>query len=116
MMTIINNDHYKTDISDYIDIIIKNEMEDCLIKIMDGILGIDDIANLNKHWVMNNKSTCYYYWMIADPKLNSVDEEVNKKKAWEMFPGLAINYNYKIFNWVVIPFGSYYILEASFPV
>jgi hypothetical protein len=109
--------NYKVEIEDYVDPIIKNDMPDKIMKLMDGNITLDDINEINKYWIemMAPKTICFYYWMLTDPKLNSSDEESNKKKAWEMFPGLAINYDYKTFKWTIICFGKYYILEASFP-
>ncbi len=85
---------YRTDIDDYVEIMIHEDMSDKIVPLMDGNISSSDIITISKLWeyMMADKAVCYYHWMLYDPKLNVDDKtngELNKKKAWDMFPGLA---------------------------
>jgi len=142
---------YRIDIGDYVEAMIIEDMSELIIPIMEGTILTIDIIRVSKLWedMMSNKALCYYHWMPYDPKLNNKNtdnESIDKKGAWDMFPGLqqkvekkhadtvtkiisnmsgfalfntstadlAANYSFKGFNWSVICFGKYYILEAYF--
>jgi len=83
--------NYRIDIEDYVDSIVNHDMSDRLIKIMDGHLSDVDMATIGKYWeeMMMTKAYCCYHWMLNDPKLTDANEQFNKQRAWDMFPGLA---------------------------